>query len=49
MIHSLLPTALPVSTLNTIHHSRPTVCLSDSLDLNPLSISSVYSLLNTCE
>src|SRR6218665_3179881 len=30
---SFLPTSFPVSTLNTIHHSRPTVCLPDSLYL----------------
>src|SRR6218665_160674 len=29
---------LPVSTLNTIHHNRLTVCLPDSLDLEPLPI-----------
>src|SRR6218665_539204 len=29
----LLPTSLPVSTPNTIHHSRRIACLPDSLDL----------------
>src|SRR6218665_1984978 len=32
-IHPLLPTSLPVSTPNTIHHSHLTVCLPDSLNL----------------
>src|SRR6218665_475384 len=31
--HPLHPTSLPVSTPNTIHHSRLTVCLPDSLNL----------------
>src|SRR6218665_3846204 len=35
LIHRLLPTSLPVSTPNTIHHSRLTVCLSLSVCLNP--------------
>src|SRR6218665_2224974 len=33
LIHRLLHTSLPVSTPSTIHHSRLTVCLPDSLDL----------------
>src|SRR6218665_2321283 len=33
LIHPLLPTSLPVSTPNTIHHSCLTVCLPDSLNL----------------
>jgi len=33
LIHPLLPTSLPVSTPNNIHHSRLTVYLPDSLDL----------------
>ena len=32
----LVPTSLPVSTSNIIHHSRLTVDLPDSLDLHPL-------------
>src|SRR6218665_853307 len=32
LIHRHPHTSLPVSTPNTIHHSRLTVCLSDSLD-----------------
>src|SRR6218665_3566871 len=35
LIHPLLPSSLPVSTPNTIHHGRLTVCLCDSLDLTP--------------
>src|SRR6218665_1205871 len=34
-IHRHPHTYLPVSTPNTIHHSRLTVCLPDSLDLDP--------------
>src|SRR6218665_3522059 len=33
LIYPLLPTSLPVSTPNTIHHSRLTVLLPDSLYL----------------
>jgi len=33
LIHRLPHTSLPVLTPNTIHHSRLTVCLPDSLDL----------------
>ena len=33
LIHPILPTSIPVSTPNTIHHSCLTVCLPDSLDL----------------
>ena len=33
LIPPLLPTSLPVSTSNAIHHNRLTVCLPDSLDL----------------
>ena len=33
-IYRLPRTSLPVSTPNTIHHSRLTVCLPDSLDLD---------------
>ena len=33
IIHHLLPTSLPISIPNTIHHSRLCVCLPDSLDL----------------
>ena len=33
LIHPLLPTSLPISTPNTIHRSRLTVCLLNSLNL----------------
>jgi len=35
LIHPLLPFSLPVLTPNTIHHSRLTICLSES---DPLPI-----------
>src|SRR6218665_444907 len=40
LIHPLLPTSLPVSTPNNIHHSRLTVCLTDS-GSSPLPIEFV--------
>src|SRR6218665_2199316 len=33
LIHPLIPTSIPVSTPNTLYHSRLTVCLLDSLNL----------------
>src|SRR6218665_1671830 len=47
LIHPLLPTSLPVSTPNTIHHSRLTVCLSDSLNLT--SCLSILFWTSACE
>jgi len=47
LIHPLLPTSLPVSTPNNIHHSRLTVCLTDSLDLHRC-LSSLF-WLSACE
>src|SRR6218665_1306757 len=40
-------TYLPVSTPNTIHHSRLTVCLPDSLDLD--RCLSILFWLSACE
>src|SRR6218665_367867 len=40
-------TYLPVSTPNTIHHSRLTVCLPDSLDLD--CCLSILFWLSACE
>ena len=40
LIHPLLPTSIPVSTPNTIHHSRLTVCPPDS-ESDPLPIDFV--------
>src|SRR6218665_1711875 len=36
LTYPLVPISLPVSTPNTIHHSRLTVCLLDSLNLDPM-------------
>ena len=47
VIHPLLPTSLPVSTPNTIHHSRLTVCLPDSLDLT--RCLSTFFWVSACE
>ena len=43
----LLPTSLPVSTPNTIHHSRLTVCLPESLDL--IRCLSILFWISVCE
>ena len=49
LIHCLLHTSLPILTPSTIHHTRLTVCLSDSLDLDRcLSILGLF-WLSVCE
>src|SRR6218665_1190903 len=47
LIHRHPHTYLPVSTPNTIHHSRLTVCLPDSLDLD--RCLSILFWLSACE
>ena len=47
LFHPLPRTSLPISTPNTIHLSRLTVCLPDSLDLDRC-LSILFSL-STCE
>ena len=47
LIHRHHHTYLPVSTPNTIHHSRLTVCLPDSLDLD--RCLSILFWLSACE
>jgi len=47
LIHPLLPTSFPVSTPYTIHHSRMTVCLPDSLDL--IRCLSILFWISACE
>src|SRR6218665_3395007 len=47
LIHRLPHTSLPVSTPSTIHHSRLTVCLPDSLDLD--RCASILFWLSACE
>src|SRR6218665_808130 len=47
LIYRLPPTSLPVSTPNTNHHSRLTVCLPDSLDLDRCLM--ILFWLSACE
>src|SRR6218665_356936 len=47
LICPLLPTSLPASTPNTIHHSRLSVCLPASLDLT--RCLSILSWISACE
>src|SRR6218665_1969473 len=47
LIHRHPHASLPVSTPNTIHHSRLTVCLPDSLDLD--RCLSILFWLSACE
>src|SRR6218665_35374 len=47
LISPLPPTSLPVSTPNTIHHSRLTACLPDSLDLT--RCLSILFWISACE
>ena len=46
-IRPLRHTSLPASTTNTSHHSRVTVCLTDSVDLETLSNDFLW--LSACE
>src|SRR6218665_2745395 len=47
LMHRHPHTSLPVSTPSTIHHSRLTVCLTDSLDLD--CCLSILFWLSACE
>src|SRR6218665_95890 len=47
LIPLLLPPSLPVSTPNTVHHNRLTVCLPDSLDLT--CSFSILFWISACE